>query len=499
METYNSPMPSYVPGQENPVGLIPPKKSLLPKIIIAVVLAVIVIVGAFTIVLASRVWDPLWSPFRPSPEKVLGDAFKKMTEVNSLYQVSDISLAGEFQSQKASVFLKVEGDSKTITPGNIDFDEKVKLSVVSPGMEVSISGGLKKIGEAQYGKIDSFPAIFSMFLPSSVMGELGKLENKWIKVDSESINKMMQASAGVNGTINNEVTQKSEELQKEIKDKVLSIFKNNQLYLVDKQFPDEKINDSKVYHYQASLNQDGFAKAITEILKAIEEAGSQASGATISYVKPEGTQVMIKEALNKVGAISADIWIGKKDNYVYRIKLDKEIDVAKLFAGADYGTLLNGANVKLSVDINCSKFNQPVSIQAPQDATPIEGILVPLIEMSIKDSAVETNLSYIDSQIYSYFFQKKTYYGITCKNLMVSPYCAEIKKIIGKDPIIRASKNYYCAYSELFSKENGKVKYICSGNYENRSYTGTINPGLKGYCDGKTFMCPIDVSPLNLR
>lgn len=355
-------------------------------------------------------------------------------------------------------------------------------------MQVAIAGGLKKIGETQYGKIDSFPLVFSTFLPL----EIKNLENKWIKIDSESINKIIkltsELSQGAVGmlegaTLPNEAMQKSEEFQKEITEKIKNILENRQFYLVDKQFSDEEINSNKAYHYKVSLNPEETAKIMTEVVKAVEESMLKEFGTAAYYPDNAKIQSGINEFLNKINGVSAEIWIGKKDGYIYKIKLDKEIDLAKLaeIAGQNnYSTSAGKSSVKLNIDINYSKFNQPVVIEAPVKSTPIEEVLIPLIEASIKDSAIESNLSYITSQMYNYFYQKKTYYGITCKNSTINSYCAEIKKITGKDPIIRGSKNYYCAYSELFSEENDKTKYYCVSNSYPTTSESNTNPRAEG-------------------
>ena len=76
----------------------------------------------------------------------------------------------------------------------------------------------------------------------------------------------------------------------------------------------------------------------------------------------------IDELFESVGEISAEIWIGKKDKFIYKIKAEKEIDLNK-FKGETKGIIIG------KLDIEFSNFDQPVEIKAPESFKSLEEIL----------------------------------------------------------------------------------------------------------------------------
>lgn len=55
--------------------------------------------------LATRVWDPLWNPFRPNPEKVLAKTASQMKELKT-YHNKTVFVA-DFKNKEG---FKIEGD-----------------------------------------------------------------------------------------------------------------------------------------------------------------------------------------------------------------------------------------------------------------------------------------------------------------------------------------------------------------------------------------------------
>jgi len=84
------------------------KEKSPKKIIIPILVLVFLLLAGATIVLASRIWDPLWNPFRPKPEKVIERMFQKVWQVKTFQDKSDISLICNSKN-KFSLRLKTEG------------------------------------------------------------------------------------------------------------------------------------------------------------------------------------------------------------------------------------------------------------------------------------------------------------------------------------------------------------------------------------------------------
>ena len=56
------------------------------------VIVVLLIIGGIIGVLAARIWDPLWNPFRPSPELVLAQATGNMFGLKSYHAETTVKL-----------------------------------------------------------------------------------------------------------------------------------------------------------------------------------------------------------------------------------------------------------------------------------------------------------------------------------------------------------------------------------------------------------------------
>ena len=71
-------------------------------------------------------------------------------------------------------------------------------------------------------------------------------------------------------------------------------------------------------------------------------------------------------------------------------------------------------------------------------------------------------------------------------NKEIQAICEEIKELTQEYPTIHANKNEYCVYVKSISSSN---MWFCIDSRGGVNKT-SINPGLPGYCTGKTFICP---------
>lgn len=79
-----------------------------------------------------------------------------------------------------------------------------------------------------------------------------------------------------------------------------------------------------------------------------------------------------------------------------------------------------------------------------------------------------------------------SYGSISCSHLDISPFCQVITLMLRENPIIYATDQDYCAYARLFSE-----KYFCIDSQQ-AAREVEVYPGEAGYCDGKTFVCPLN-------
>jgi len=90
---------------------------------------------------------------------------------------------------------------------------------------------------------------------------------------------------------------------------------------------------------------------------------------------------------------------------------------------------------------------------------------------------------FIAEMIYS---EEGSYANVNCSHSKLIFLCNNAKDIIGKEPIIHSSSGAYCIYVQLPDR-----KYYCLDNRPTTTKTTTF-PGNPGYCDGTTFICPME-------
>ena len=241
----------------------PKKRNFLWLKVLAGVL-ILVFLGA-GVALAFRVWDPLWNPFRPSPEKVLQKMFENIKSISGAHTEADVRISGAGNVANSSFVLKLKDDTnKSNAQG------KIILQAIMQGIQLSGEGSYVILGNDLFFKIDSLPSM--SFLPI----DLSQFTGKWYKI------------TGLKSSSNN----------------LTNLLENQKdIIYVKKQLPDEKINGISVYHYVLGLQQNGIKDLLGEALKDNKSV----------------SQEQINQMAQSISGLDIEYWIGKKDNYPYKI------------------------------------------------------------------------------------------------------------------------------------------------------------------------------------
>jgi len=367
-----NPIPPAIPTSpsKSPLGL-------LIKIVIGVVVLAVVGTG---VVLATRIWDPLWNPFRPEPEKVMDEMLKKMKEVKTLHSKIDFLIKGE-NEQKTEFSLKIEGDDDRNDPESFKWDGKIDalFSVAGQGIPVggkfALGAEYRMIGKVSYLKLTTLPPLPFLEMVEETGIDFSKIKNQWIKIDQESVQNLIKEIEPSRAAM---IPEEPTKIQKEFQEKIKKILAGRKIYLIEKELPDEKIGENLAYHYRIVLNQEEVKKLIPEIWKVMEEIMLKETGMAPTINEKE-FQKKFDEFFEKIGKISGEIWIGKKDGYIYKIKFDKEIDLAQLVKTGNSPSSYK-ALIKLNLEANYSKFGETLEIKPPAEFKVIEDVLIPLIK-----------------------------------------------------------------------------------------------------------------------
>lgn len=249
---------------------------------------ILILVGGLVIVLAARIWDPLWNPFRPRPEKVLERMILKMKELKTVESENKISLA--VQNNDGSNFemeiklstkedLREKENPKSEGDFYFSFGAGASKTKETPsfamGGKVSLAGQYKNLNQKGFVKLTTLPADFWL---SSFLPQISSLKNQWIRIDKESLSELVDSFVELAGgsAAEKEMAsiykeqfkqqiEKQEELQKKLeaviqKEIETAIFKK-QLFLVKKTVTgrkSERYRDLSLFNENQHRGFDGY-------------------------------------------------------------------------------------------------------------------------------------------------------------------------------------------------------------------------------------------------
>ena len=508
---------------------------------LAIILALIFLIGGIG-ALASRIYDPRWNPFRPNPDKVIEKIIAEMKKVKTWEEKISLFLLLE-NEEKSSVKIDYETkndlsdkpilENEIKTSVKIDYETKNDLSLadkpkyegkfdilVSTGneikVEIPLSGEIKRIDDAIYFKITNFPL--------SLMEEMGvdvsELTNKWIKIDEKSSSELEQKmekliekekAKGLKEEVLlemkekllegmkkafQEMTKKEKEAMED-KERSASLTKNLlNFYSIDRELPDEKMGGKKVYHYLVRLDKNELLNFIAKNLESKKEMFSKEGKSSVSQEELKLFQEELKSFFEKLGEIKGEVWIGKKDYLIYKIKFEKE---------GNY----EGNKNSFKFNLENSNYNQTVKIEAPKEYKDIGDVLIYFIEgileksfkeeLKAKDATITTILT-ISSDIAKAIYSHENSYKNLCQNFSFNKqhpkYGRELKKIEEDIKVLQggilklscfSSKDSYCVTADLVSQD--KEKYCVDSSRTTKKIGKNLNCIGKG-TPSNPYHCP---------
>jgi len=351
----------------------------MKKIIAIIVILVFVGVGGTAAALYTKTWNPAWNPFRPSPSTVLSDMTIKMSNLKAVHNEIVLSIEKKGGDGEISMKIEISGDEDQTDIDNPKSRGDLSASVSSGGLTGSAAMEFVTIGQTLYLKLTTLPLPSFLGAEGESLSELlDMVKDQWIKIDEESF-------AELSKTFGQEYQPSmSQEKQKELNSKVIDLFKDSKFYDVKEELDDEEIEGKMTYHYLLTLDKEGIKKLIPDIMKLVME--DYMADEEMEVSKEEIQKVLedfpelVDKFFEKVGPIDFEVWIGQGDMYLYRTKFEKEINFE------DFEESLPGlveeslpaeqiGKVLVSMDLNLSKFNEPVQVEAPEEFKTIEEVI----------------------------------------------------------------------------------------------------------------------------
>lgn len=354
-------------------------KKLLGQIAIGA--TVLATVGLST-ALYTRIWNPAWNPFGLESGEVVAAMMEKMIELKTVH--SSMVLEAEIDvkepstpRQQGQVSLRIEADEDATNVQNPKSAVNLEMSFETEGVQFSFGGEVMSFGGDEfYFKIDTLPLLPYLSPVFEMIGlDIDEIKGRWIKIDQESMLEAMKISLpeseweqagkeleelfGRQRRMSDEFQKKTKALLFQVKDKLFS---------VKEELKDEKIAGQPVYHYRVVLEKEGLEELLFGFLAALQDLGEVPDE---EFKEAErDLEQGLEEFLQAIGEIEAELWIGKSDFYLYRIKWEKEIDLAD-FPEAESAE----GKVIIRTEIDCSGFDQPLKIEVPDDFIGFEEIL----------------------------------------------------------------------------------------------------------------------------
>jgi len=320
---------------------------------IKILVPIIAGVGAAAVVglLASQLWNPSWNPFGLSPQQRLDKAIANLFLAETFKTDGSLDFEIKTEEEPENFIISFRFSTKVERKETANKTEGNYNLAFSGGVfRLSIGGEIKTIGEDFFFKINSLPEI--PFFGAALRG----LENQWIKISEETLIKMR-------GEKKEDLEKKRAE-QKKFWQDLTNLFKGRKMFEVKEKLKDEEINREKTLHFLVKVRKEELKTLIPELLKIIERYGSEEQKTKLQDVLKNFPQ-KFDEVYDKIGEINFEVWISKKDNYLKKLKGEKELDLSKFTESQD--SILEKGKIKIKFDIEFSLFNQEMKIKPPTE------------------------------------------------------------------------------------------------------------------------------------
>lgn len=216
-------------------------------------------------------------------------------------------------------------------------------------------------------------------------GMLEVLKNNWYFVSEEDIRNFYKSASGT------AASSEDKALSQDSINKMNEIVSKHNLLKFSKDLGSDKIGGIDMSHYKVDLDtQEGF-NLVTELVEeSLRENGSDQSANDLADKLKKSTEDVnkMKEVMDfALKQVNVEVWIGKKDNLIYRVKADGNFDQNFVKAFSDKYKQVYGIddksgetektpemNFNFSMDYTLSKFNSAV-VQKPENAKDFKKVM----------------------------------------------------------------------------------------------------------------------------
>jgi hypothetical protein len=381
----NTPIPpnnqytSYSP-QNLSVSQIPAKK---PKIILTVIMLIIPLISGLV------AWGYFYY-FRETPEQII------IKMIDSLSKTQSVEYQGNIQAEAVNTFEQINVPVDTIfspmrlsnnttTPttssdiqkenkktniylaidGKYDYSNKDNpVIIINANLEISLSPQNNQNNSLTITTttVTTLP-LNIIILDKNLYIKLNNIDlgkeyanfqniiaNQWIKIDLNNRTPQFLLNVNLNEQQNNQL----------LKEQLKKLSSQNSIIKITKFSKNKILENTKVYYYQFSLDQELSEQLITNL---IQQQNNQ------SPIPPQTLEILKKNLQAAILSIQSELWIEKKNYLPKRILIKIEPP-----QNTSLNTLPQNENAKINIDFTFKNYNQPIQISPPQPIKTLEEI-----------------------------------------------------------------------------------------------------------------------------
>jgi hypothetical protein len=418
--------------------------------------------------------------YSKEPLLVLSKTLDTAQTIKSMETESELKITiDDILLQEMNKDSDIEIDKEYTIKTNIAFDyldiENIKSKETISALNDSVGAEIAFVNKIIYGRINKFDLDSTKYGLPIDQTIKDQFINKWIKITDLSKDNLYDE---IKKNIQEAETTKIE---------ITTLVKNHPNIIKSiKRLPGEKISGVNTHHYKIEIDTNEVIDAITEY--SISKTGEQ----------PEAEEInKLKQDINKYFSLNNyEIWIGKNDNFVYRVLLDLEI---KGLGTEEEAT--TAGSVRFQLTSNMYNHNKPLTVSEPQEYINIEDLMMGLMSFglgeasnSAKDAKIKADLDQMRSAAEIYKVYNDRYSSVNIN----STTCDVAQTFVATNT--DGDKACDDAFSQLPSgllirinnaKDSGAKyciqKSLNTGGVFCVDYAGYA--GSEGYCDSKNLDC----------
>ncbi len=265
------------------------------------------------------------------------------------------------------------------------------------------AGNLKSRGDVEAAYLDkTFYAKVNDFTYSEgsiegmeeVAGYLDILEDSWYSVPEDTMDSFL-------GQFSEGETYAKILSAPGIASRLGEILRSHDLFEFKKDLGDNKVGEAETYHYQVKLDSTEAFDLVLEFVREVARAqGEEKSQGFEEELKTKAEKVKkVGELLDFVlREVNVELWIGKGDNLLYRLKADGSFDGKFLSSYVEKKNALDGEtggksdeatgeeSLDFSLDYTLSDFNT-AAVRKPENAKDLDKALVVLEYQGMKEKS----------------------------------------------------------------------------------------------------------------